>query len=86
MYKGGNLTESIACGHGRFVFDLPFAPEKLEALISFKTTLLNFLFALATFLTYQSPLLSLPTTVQPTPTTVTVAVVNDGIKTARLPL
>lgn len=55
MYKGGNLTESIACGHGRFVFDLPFAPEKLEALISFKTTLLNFLFALATFLTYQSP-------------------------------
>lgn len=35
--------------------DLALAPEKLEALISLDTGVWAFLFALATFLTYQSP-------------------------------
>lgn len=35
--------------------DLPLAPEKLEALILLETGVWGFLFALAAFLTYQSP-------------------------------
>lgn len=65
----------------------PLAPEKLEALISLDTGVWGFLFALAAFLTYQSPplpalcfLCPAAPTVQLSPKTVTVAAVN-GINT-----
>ena len=47
--------KSISSADWVSLSDLPLAPEKLEALISLDTGLWGFLFALAAFLTYQSP-------------------------------
>lgn len=49
-------TMSLMCRLNPSFSDLPLAPEKLEALISLDTRVQGFLFALAAFLTYQSPL------------------------------
>lgn len=77
--------ENLICWLSRS--DLPLAPEKLEALISLDTGVWGFLFALAAFLTYQSPpcLLCFLCPAAPTlklyPKTVTVAAVNEVINT-----
>lgn len=94
--SSGSAQIQSGCSFVDWVSDLPFAPEKLEALISLDTGVWGFLFALATFLTYQSPptpllacsLLSLPVqtlqSVQPSHreqvTVAVVKVINTCVK------